>query len=78
MDEILSTHSAPHILLDHMMFTQALVNGLLPWRIDSGAIKVEHEIPELINAGLPASAKDRRASPGIRACIHVTRDEKPF
>jgi hypothetical protein len=39
------------------MFTQALVNWSLPWRTDAGASKVEHEMHELINAGLPASAK---------------------
>ena len=27
----------PHILLDHILFTQGLVNASLPWRIDSGA-----------------------------------------
>ena len=47
----------PHILLDHILFTQGLVDGSLPWRIDAHAGKVEHEIHDLINATLPASAK---------------------
>ncbi|HWS55225.1 MAG TPA: endonuclease/exonuclease/phosphatase family protein [Pyrinomonadaceae bacterium] len=47
----------PHILLDHIMFTQGLVNGSLPWQIESRAGKVEHEIHDLINAPLPSSAK---------------------
>jgi hypothetical protein len=47
----------PHILLDHILFTQGLVNGSLPWKIDAHAGKVEHEIHDLINASLPASAQ---------------------
>jgi endonuclease/exonuclease/phosphatase family metal-dependent hydrolase len=47
----------PHILLDHILFTQGLVNGSLPWKIDAHAGKIEHEIHDLINATLPGSAK---------------------
>jgi len=47
----------PHILLDHILFTQGLVDGSLPWKIDEGAGKVCHEIHDLINATLPKSAK---------------------
>jgi hypothetical protein len=47
----------PHILLDHILFTQALVDGSLPWRVDAHAGKVEHEVHDLINATLPGSAK---------------------
>lgn len=47
----------PHILLDHIMFTQGLVNGTLPWRINSHAGKVEHEVHDLINATLSQSAR---------------------
>jgi endonuclease/exonuclease/phosphatase family metal-dependent hydrolase len=47
----------PHILLDHILFTQGLVDGSLPWKIESHAGKVEHEVHDLINATLPASAK---------------------
>jgi hypothetical protein len=47
----------PHILLDHILFTQGLVNGSLPWRVAAHAGKVEHEIHDLINATLPESAQ---------------------
>ncbi len=47
----------PHILLDHIMFTQSLVNGSKPFEVASGAGKVEHEIHELVNAGLPGYAE---------------------
>jgi hypothetical protein len=47
----------PHILLDHIMFTQGLVNGSLPWEVEAHAGKVEHEIHDLINAPLPSKAK---------------------
>lgn len=46
----------PHILLDHILFTQALVDGSKPFRINEGAGLVEHEIHELINAPLPKYA----------------------
>jgi hypothetical protein len=38
------TQRDPHILLDQMIFMQALANRSWPWRTDSGARKVEHEI----------------------------------
>jgi hypothetical protein len=47
----------PYILLDQILFTQGLVNGSLPWRIDAHAGKIEHEIHDLINATLPKSAQ---------------------
>jgi hypothetical protein len=47
----------PHILLDHILFTQGLVNGSLPWKINEGAGKVEHELHELVNASLPNASK---------------------
>jgi hypothetical protein len=47
----------PRILLDHILFTQGLVNGSLPWQVNAGAGKVEHEVHDLINATLPAAAK---------------------
>jgi hypothetical protein len=46
----------PRILLDHILFTQPLTDGSLPWKINENAGKVEHEIHELINANLPKSA----------------------
>ncbi len=53
----------PHILLDHILFTQGLVDGSLPWKINEHAGKVEHEIHDSINSSLPK---------GIR-----TSDHKP-
>ncbi len=47
----------PRILLDHVLFTQGLVDGSLPWKIDAHAGKVEHEIHDVINATLPENAK---------------------
>jgi hypothetical protein len=47
----------PHILLDHILCTQGLVDGSLPWKIEAHAGKVEHEVHDLINVTLPASAK---------------------
>ncbi len=46
-----------HILLDHILFTQGLVDDSLPWRIDSQAGMVEHEIHDLINAPLNKKEK---------------------
>lgn len=45
------------ILLDHVLFTQGLTDGSLPWRVPAKGGKVEHEIHELANANLPLSAK---------------------
>jgi len=47
----------PHILLDHILFTQGLVDDSLPLRIDAHAGKVEHEIHDLINAPLKGNAQ---------------------
>ncbi len=47
----------PRMLLDHIMFTQGLVDGSLPWRIGPRAGKVEHEVHDLINAALPRGAR---------------------
>ncbi len=47
----------PHILLDHIMFTQPLVDGSLPFQVNSKAGWVEHEIHDLINASLTTKQK---------------------
>jgi hypothetical protein len=61
----------PHILLDHILFTQGLVNGSLPWNIDAHAGKVEHEIHDLINATLPESAKTSDHKPiSLKINVH--------
>lgn len=61
----------PHILLDHILFTQGLVDGSLPWKIEANAGKVEHEVHDLVNAGLPASAKTSDHKP---VSVMVTTD----
>lgn len=62
----------PHILIDHILFTQGLVDGSLPWKIEARAGKVEHEIHDLINAALPASAKTSDHKP---VSVMVTTDD---
>jgi len=42
----------PHILLDHILFTQSLVNSSLPIQVQPGAGKVEHAYHNRVNAGL--------------------------
>lgn len=51
------------ILLDHIMFTQSLTDGSLPWQINAGAGKVEHEIHSLVNAPLKTSEKTSDHAP---------------
>lgn len=46
----------PHILLDHILFTQSLVDGSLPVIIESKSGYVEHEIHDLVNANNPKYA----------------------
>ena len=62
----------PRILIDHILFTQGLVDGSLPWKIEARAGKVEHEIHDLINAALPASAKTSDHKP---VSVMVTTDD---
>jgi hypothetical protein len=47
----------PNILLDHILFTQPLVNGVLPLRVNRQAGLVEHEVHELVNAQVPPKAR---------------------
>jgi hypothetical protein len=47
----------PHILLDHILFTQGLVDGSLPLHVEPRSGLVEHEIHELVNAAQPAYAE---------------------
>ena len=53
----------PHILLDHILFTQSLVDDSLPLRIDAHGGKIEHEIHDLINAQLPVNARTSDHAP---------------
>ncbi len=57
----------PHILLDHILFTQGLVNGALPIEVRPGAGKVEHEIHDRINATL--SARQRTSDHKPVSCV---------
>jgi hypothetical protein len=61
----------PHILLDHILFTQGLVDGSLPWNIGSQAGIVEHEIHDTINATLPRSAKTSDHKP-VSLTVQIT------
>jgi len=47
----------PKILLDHILFTQSMVDGSLPIIIESKSGYVEHEIHDLINANNPKYAR---------------------
>lgn len=46
----------PKILLDHILFTQGLVDNSLPIKIGSKSGYIEHEIHELVNASNPKYA----------------------
>ncbi len=60
----IDTGRDPQILLDHILFTQALVDGSSALRVQSNAGFVEHEIHDRINAQSPAR--------------HHTSDHKPI
>lgn len=47
----------PHILLDHILFTQGLTDGSLPLEVKPHAGLVESEVHELVNANQPAKAE---------------------
>ena len=53
----------PRILLDHILFTQGLVDGSMPWSVASGAGFVEHEVHALVNAGVPSSRQTSDHAP---------------
>jgi len=56
-EDFVDPNRDPHILLDHILFTQGLTDGSLPWTIGPAAGKVEHEVHDLINAPLPKNAR---------------------
>ncbi|MBN1649272.1 MAG: endonuclease/exonuclease/phosphatase family protein [Spirochaetales bacterium] len=62
----------PRILLDHIMFTQGLVNGKLPVIINEKAGYVEHEIHDLINANNPKYARTSDHKP---VSVVISRNE---
>jgi hypothetical protein len=45
------------ILLGHILFTQGLPDGSLPWRVHPRARKVGHEVHDLVNAAMPEPAR---------------------
>jgi hypothetical protein len=56
-DDFVEQISNRPILIDHIMFTQGLVNDQLPLTVKPHAGRVEHEIHQLVNASLSSSAK---------------------
>jgi hypothetical protein len=64
----------PEILLDHILFTQGLVKGSLPWHIESNAGLVEHEIHDRINAILPNNSHTSDHKP---VSVLVTETSNP-
>ena len=48
---------SPNILLDHILFSQALVRHELPLQVEPQAGRIEHEIFDRLNAQLPKKYK---------------------
>ena len=61
----------PHILLDHILFTQGLVDGTRPVEVRPGAGLVEHQIHDRVNAPLTAKQKTSDHKP-VSCRITVT------
>jgi endonuclease/exonuclease/phosphatase family metal-dependent hydrolase len=59
------------ILLDHILFSQSLVNGTGPADISSGAGKVEHAVHEQVNQGI-LDDETKRASDHRPVSVTVT------
>jgi hypothetical protein len=68
----------PHILLDHIMFTQALVRDQIPLRIRRHAGKVEHEIFDRINALLPSGIRLSDHKPVSCIVTESVSSERPL
>lgn len=64
------------ILLDHILFTQGLCDGSLPWKIEAHAGKVEHEIHQLVNASLSQKEQTSDHSP-VSVTVIVKSEETP-
>lgn len=56
-EDFIDPNRDPKILLDHIMFTQSLVNGKLPIIIKEKSGYIEHEIHDFINANNPKYAR---------------------
>ena len=61
----------PHILLDHILFTQALVDGTLPVEVHARSGLVEHQVHDRVNALLTAKQKTSDHKP-VSCRITVT------
>lgn len=59
----------PHILLDHILFTQRLVNDTTLPQVETGAGMVEHTTHAMINATLP---KNKRTSDHTPVSVRIT------
>jgi hypothetical protein len=68
-DDFVQPERNPKILLDHILFTQGLVDDSLSLKVDKGAGLVEHEIHELINGPNPAYAETSDHRP---VSLHIT------
>jgi hypothetical protein len=55
------------LLIDHILMSQPLVNGSLPFKVNEGAGKVEHEIFQSVNAG--TNTKTRSSDHRPVSCI---------
>lgn len=61
----------PHILIDHIMFTQALVRNEIPLRVPRQGGLVEHEIFDRLNAQLPSGQRLSDHKP-VSCLVNVT------
>ncbi len=55
--DFIEPHRPPELLLDHILFTQGLVDGSLPLQVEPKAGFVEHEKTELVNSQYPKYAR---------------------
>ena len=72
-DDFIDENRNPQILLDHILFTQGLVDGSLPIIIESKSGYVEHEIHDLINASNPKYANTSDHKP---VSVIITKNNK--
>ncbi|MFT4925117.1 MAG: hypothetical protein ACI8WB_001207 [Phenylobacterium sp.] len=47
----------PRILLDHILYTQPLIDGSLPFQVQHKSGLIEHEVHDLVNAAVPKYAE---------------------
>jgi len=73
-EDIITPDRDPHILLDHIFFTQGLVNGKLPLQINENAGYIEHEIHDYLNSSLNYYQKTSDHKP-ISVVIDIAEEE---